>query len=244
MLDARNAYPLQVVRNMPDSDLANVSLAMAAAFASVMTSTCAFLHGAAQSEPSHRALSQPDVCAMSYRRVLLALHHATCTAWEYLAMKVCYTSETRDSALPSSVLKAWGILQPPCAHAALNAANVVAEPTVNHRNNMTHEQSPSAIYVKEIQDKARAALHSAAAAASTADATRVSAVAASIVSKQVKGGQRDMVMNEQQPASLRLRLVRVVKGTTLLCLAVMLHHATVTFTFPSTNVVGKFSQRL
>lgn len=48
-----------------------------------------------------------------------------------------------------------------------------------------------------------------------------------------------MVMNEQQPASLRLRLVRVVKGTTLLCLAVMLHHATVTF--PSANRVGNFS---
>ena len=241
MLDARNAYPLQVVRDMPNSDYANVSLAMTAAFASVMTGTCAFLHGRAQSEPpsSHWPLIQPDVCAMYYRRVLLALHHATCTAWEYLAMKVCYTSNTRDSALPSSVLKAWGILQPPCAHAALNAANVFAKPVANnYRNSMAHEQSPSATYVNGIQDKARAALHSAAAAASTADATRASAVAARTASAPVEGGQHDMVTNEQQPASLRLRLL--VKGTTLVCLAVMIHHATVTF--PSANGVGSFSR--
>ena len=92
-------------------------------------------------------------------------------------MKVCHARQKQDAALPSSVLKAWGILQPPCGHAAFAIATAFDEPEVGRyfaRIAQEHVQ----LYLNDIQNKALAALHSAAAVTSTAHAARAAAVAA------------------------------------------------------------------
>ena len=119
---------LQVV--LPDLDSTNVSLAMATAFASITATTCGIppLHTPAPTDSPRPSTGQEHTLPRPkaegrldyHRRILVALYHAVCAAWDWLALND-HSSE-RIPKPGSEAVKTWGIMQLSCMHAAQSAA--------------------------------------------------------------------------------------------------------------------------
>ena len=119
---------LQVV--LPDFDSINASLAMAAAFASIMATTCGntpFHTPAPTNSPQpsirqERALPRPESCILPsghldyHRRIQVAMYQAICAAWDWLTLND--GSSQKSPKAGSEAVKASGIM-----HAAQSAAH-------------------------------------------------------------------------------------------------------------------------
>eukprot|EP00892_Ulva_mutabilis_P002581 jgi/Ulvmu1/12323/UM089_0007.1 len=140
---------------LAEHDLEGISVMMAATFAAVVSNGHAFSNGTTEllatsptlaNAPSSPAGGPPTsaqppsahACpaSTSVQRhnglVLSALHHAVCTAWEYIMWRlkrdprVLWSPQHVAETLPAAAVRTWGVLRPVAAHAAVESARALA----------------------------------------------------------------------------------------------------------------------